>query len=366
MKLRESEDLAAELLLVICQQAAAGGAADSKQGRDLQQQQQHQHQQQEQHQQQRQQQQHQQGSQLTSPACTAPGVLTGCTAHPTVEHLDGPSGSLLGAASGGAAIQNPATAGATLPPQLTAHKLELNLLTTATVAATAARLKSCQACPVGPYHLFNPPPVAIQGRNTLEAQFAAHHAEQMSAARPALSHAGAAICLLNLCTLLLSHYGDQLPASISLAQLAARLLSMLEDLRADSLCCFLGPWQPGGRHLGPNYQWQVHQYTAAKQRRRLIKLLLNSVLQCLGAVVGSEAGWEAVLGVLLGTLQQQLRQTQQQQGSVMEWPAAVVYLRPLLMLVQRPAFKVSLTGGVHAFLHTVCSQRCSRLVRLRS
>jgi hypothetical protein len=146
--------------------------------------------------------------------------------------------------------------------------------------------------------------------------------------------------LLTLSCLLLSHYGQQPPTSAPVMWLARKLISMLVPLKDTVLSCSAG--LAAARNSAAGQQgWEVQQFAAAKQRRRLIKLLLNQVLQCLEAVVSSDAGWEGALGVQPGLLER-LRQAQQQPVVVVA--GAFSTLKSLVSLVQRPAFKVRSEG----------------------
>jgi hypothetical protein len=122
--------------------------------------------------------------------------------------------------------------------------------------------------------------------------------------------------------------------------LARKLISMPVPLRDTVLSCSAGLSAARISTCGQQHQqqgWEVQQYTAAKQRRRLVKLLLNQILQCLEAVLSSDPGWEGALGAQPGLLQK-LRQAQQQ--PLVEVRGVFATLKSLVSLVQRPAFKV--------------------------
>jgi hypothetical protein len=254
-----------------------------------------------------------------------------------------------------------------LPPQLSALTSELEGLTRHTMAATISRLKDCVDHTLSPYRLFTSPP-GVTSTGAVQAAFATHNEGEQQSAQAGIKHAGTAMRLLGLTNLLLMHYGTQPPARTPLVELASSLLSLLAALTKAVSECVL-PAEPRSNdthstqaatihqaHQQPLKRstagassktvaggtgapsWQVQQYTAAKQRHRLMKLLLNDVLNCLELLMGSDAGWRAVVELPTDTLAE-LKYARQQRS--LELTKNVNRLGALIMLLQRPTFKAS-------------------------
>jgi hypothetical protein len=96
-----------------------------------------------------------------------------------------------------------------LSQHMTQSSAQLELLTDAVLNAGRARLRDCQAFPLSPYRILEPAEStragSLQG-DVLQAQYAAHHEEEMSSAQTAVGHAHVAMCLLTLSCLLVSRY----------------------------------------------------------------------------------------------------------------------------------------------------------------
>jgi hypothetical protein len=153
--------------------------------------------------------------------------------------------------------------------------------------------------------------------------------------------------LLQLSCLLLQHSGNS-PSSSAYGPISQLAKTVLQAVKLLGTALFNWPAlpiqsAPGGSQVDQG-SWQERQHAAASERRKHVKLLLNDVLRCMEAVMSSDIGWEAIMGVRLGSLQK-LRQGGQQEPR-MEVPGAAAILQYLLLLVQRPAFKVRYFKGL--------------------
>jgi hypothetical protein len=147
--------------------------------------------------------------------------------------------------------------------------------------------------------------------------------------------------LLQMSCLLLQHSGNS-PSSSAYGPISQLARTVLQAAKFLGTALFNWPAlpiqsAPGGSQVDQG-SWQERQYAVTRERRKHVKLLLNDVLRCMEAVMSSDIGWEAIMGVRLGSLQK-LRQGGQQEPR-MEVQAAPAILQYLLLLVQRPSFKV--------------------------
>jgi hypothetical protein len=261
-----------------------------------------------------------------------------------------------------------------VPPQLAALTAELELLTNRTVTATAAQLKACTAHTLHPYRLFTTQ-IDTTSAETVHTAFTAHHAAEQQSAEIALKHAGTAIRLLGLTNLLLMHYGPSPTASVPLQELASALLSLLPTTVLSGCALPAKPeiqatsQQPpgsttaaaGGIGVQAVHHWQVQQYTAAKQRRRVIKLLVNDALSCLEVLMDSDAGWKAVSEVPNAQGRPTKAAAKPPTVHHLDTASQIYRLTALVTLVNRPTFQVShgcLSRGVQVHV-VVCPERSS-------